>query len=169
MRTRPCSTTCCNTIQYRQTAEHRSTNAHQRWRVTQLCPPVLQNAGNGNVFSRRSRPPAPRLRLSLKHLQSECDIPNWIFHAAEGLLVAYLVVMAVLMLNLLIAVLSTAHSEVYERAENEFNLARTRLITESASAILRGRLPPPLNLVAETLGVLADAVGAVFQLTAKLW
>lgn len=41
-----------------------------------------------------------------------CNRPEWARHAGIFLLMAYLIIMAVLLMNLLIAVLSTAHAEV---------------------------------------------------------
>ncbi|CAM9885508.1 unnamed protein product [Ectocarpus fasciculatus] len=76
--------------------------------------------------------------------------------AGTFLLVAYLVVLAVVMLNLLIAVLSTAHGEVYDNGEKEFHLARTRLILQSARAVAHRRIPPPFNLVQLVVGFLLD-------------
>ncbi|CAB1096081.1 unnamed protein product [Ectocarpus sp. CCAP 1310/34] len=78
--------------------------------------------------------------------------------AGTFLLVAYLVVLAVVMLNLLIAVLSTAHGEVYANGEKEFHLARTRLILQSARAVAHRRIPPPFNLVQLVVGFLLDGV-----------
>lgn len=47
-------------------------------------------------------------------IEDQCEnlAPELAYHASIILLVAYLVVMAVVLLNLLIAVLSTAHQEV---------------------------------------------------------
>lgn len=69
------------------------------------------------------------------------------------LLVIYLVIMAVMLLNLLIAVLSTAHSKVYQNASKEFQLARAKLILQSEEDVLKDVIPPPFNLVKPFLGV----------------
>lgn len=68
-----------------------------------------------------------------------------------------MITMSVVLLNLLIAVLSTAHEKVYANAEKEFHLARARLIYQSARVVARRRPPPPLNLVKVAVGVLLDA------------
>lgn len=73
--------------------------------------------------------------------------------------------MSVVLLNLLIAVLSTAHDQVYANAEKEFHLARARLIYQSARVVARQRPPPPLNLVKVVVGVIFDA-GTEFV---RLW
>lgn len=69
----------------------------------------------------------------------------------------YMVILAVVLLNLLIAVLSTAHSKVYDNGDKEFHLARAKLIYQSARVVTRRRPPPPLNLVKAVLGTLIDA------------
>ena len=72
--------------------------------------------------------------------------------------------MAVVLLNLLIAVLSTAHDKVYENAEKEFHLARARLVLQSARTVLRRRTPPPLNLIMVLLGVAVDTLTEISRL-----
>lgn len=75
-----------------------------------------------------------------------------------------MVTMSVVLLNLLIAVLSTAHDEVYANAEKEFHLARARLVYQSAHVVSRGRPPPPLNLLKVVLGLLVDAGTELWRL-----
>lgn len=70
----------------------------------------------------------------------------------------YMITMGVVLLNLLIAVLSTAHDQVYANAEKEFHLARARLIYQSARVAKRNRPPPPLNLIRVFFCVLLDTV-----------
>lgn len=69
-----------------------------------------------------------------------------------------MITMSVVLLNLLVAVLSTVHEEVYANAEKEFHLARPRLIYQSARVVARRRLPPPLNLIKLVCGIAVDAV-----------
>ncbi|CAM9118086.1 unnamed protein product, partial [Sphacelaria rigidula] len=76
--------------------------------------------------------------------------------------------MLVLLLNLLIAVLSTRHAEVYANAEKEFHLARAKLIQYSWKAVSYGRQPPPFNLVTPVLGFTVDALGGVLSALVKL-
>lgn len=75
-----------------------------------------------------------------------------------------MVTMSVVLLNLLIAVLSTAHDEVYANAEKEFHLARARLIAQSARSVAGNRPPPPLNLVKVLSGVVVDTATEVYRL-----
>lgn len=78
-----------------------------------------------------------------------------------------MITMAVVLLNLLIAVLSTAHDEVYANAEKEFHLARARLIYQSAHVVSTRRPPPPLNLLKVVLGLLVDTGTEVWRVC--LW
>lgn len=69
------------------------------------------------------------------------------------LLVIYLVITAVMLLNLLIAVLSTAHAEVHQNSTKEFQLARAKIILQSGDDVLNDVIPPPFNLVKPLLGI----------------
>lgn len=69
--------------------------------------------------------------------------------------------MAILMLNLLIAVLSTVHDSVNENAEMEFHLARNKFVQNSSSAVTDGRLPPPFNLLVALTGLVVDVFGTI--------
>eukprot|EP00903_Cladosiphon_okamuranus_P021649 g19903.t1 len=94
--------------------------------------------------------------------------PGQASDAGIFLLVAYLLVLAIIMLNLLIAVLTTTHGEVHENGEKEFHLARTRLIQQSARAVAYGRVPPPFNLLQLVSGFVVDAVIECIWWGAKL-
>lgn len=89
----------------------------------------------------------------------DCGRPQWANSASVCLLVTYVVIMAVLLLNLLIAVLSTAHAEVDKNANEEFHLARSRAIQQIWRNVLEGHLPSPMNLVMPILGTAVDIVG----------
>lgn len=69
------------------------------------------------------------------------------------LLIIYLVIMAVMLLNLLIAVLSTAHASVDKNADKEFHLARAKIILQSGEDVQNDVLPPPFNLIKPALGL----------------
>lgn len=79
-----------------------------------------------------------------------------------------MVTMSVVLLNLLIAVLSTAHDEVYANAEKEFHLARARLIHQSARVIARRRPPPPLNLIKVAFGVVVDVMTEMWRVYLRI-
>ncbi|CAM9923666.1 unnamed protein product, partial [Scytosiphon promiscuus] len=96
-----------------------------------------------------------------------CNLPDGARGAGVVLMVAYMITMAVVLLNLLIAVLSTAHDEVYVNAEKEFHLARARLIVQSARSVAKQRPPPPINLAKVILGILVDTVTELWRLC--LW
>ncbi|CAM9693566.1 unnamed protein product, partial [Ectocarpus sp. 12 AP-2014] len=55
-----------------------------------------------------------------------CDLPEGARNAGIFLLVVYMITMTVVLLNLLVAVLSTTHGKVYANAEKEFHHARAR-------------------------------------------
>eukprot|EP00752_Nemacystus_decipiens_P011859 g10519.t1 len=87
---------------------------------------------------------------------SPCHLPKGARNAGRFLMVVYMVTMTVVLLNLLIAVLSTAHDKVYANAEKEFHLARAKLIYQSARVVARRRPPAPLNLAKVALGIVVD-------------
>lgn len=90
-----------------------------------------------------------------------CSGPAWEYDAGITLLVMYMVTMAILMLNLLIAVLGTVHDSVSQHAEVEFNLARNQFIQRGASVVNDERLPPPFNLVMAASLIVIDVFGEV--------
>ena len=63
------------------------------------------------------------------------------------LLVLYLVVMTVMLLNLLIAVLSTAHAKVEMNADKELEVSKMRIVEHYRLVVALDILPAPLNLV----------------------
>lgn len=104
--------------------------------------------------------------INFEPLLNDCDNddrPPWYKAASVLLLVYYLVVMAVLLLNLLIAVLSTVHAEVYANARQEFHLARARVVQQTWRAVDTCQLPPPLNLAKPIIGIVVDTVADVFH------
>lgn len=74
----------------------------------------------------------------------QCGGPDWIPNYGVLLLSAYMIVMAIMLLNLLIAVLSTVHADVYKNVEKEFNLARTKIIYKTAAGVSQVTDPPNL-------------------------
>lgn len=66
---------------------------------------------------------------------------------ATVLLVMYLVIVTILLLNLLVAILSTSHAQVQDRLEQEFNESKGRMIGHYLSVVAEDRLPAPFNLV----------------------
>lgn len=63
------------------------------------------------------------------------------------LLVLYLIVMAVMLLNLLIAVLSTEHAKIDDRSDREFNVSKVRMIKLYRRVVDNDVMPAPFNLV----------------------
>ncbi|CAM9349916.1 unnamed protein product, partial [Hapterophycus canaliculatus] len=66
---------------------------------------------------------------------------------ATVLLVVYLIILTVMMLNLLVAVLSTAHAKVDNDADLEYKVTKARLIQHYTQVVEIDRLPPPFNLI----------------------
>ncbi|CAN0186268.1 unnamed protein product [Scytosiphon promiscuus] len=66
---------------------------------------------------------------------------------ATVLLVIYLVVISVMLLNLLIAVLSTSHARIQVAQELEYKTSKICLIEKYRSVVAEHVLPPPFNLV----------------------
>lgn len=64
-----------------------------------------------------------------------------------ALFVLYLVVMSIMLLNLLIAVLSTAHSHVNQNSGLEYKISKARVIQRYVLVVDYDLLPPPFNLV----------------------
>ena len=67
--------------------------------------------------------------------------------AGNLLLVLYLVVMTIMLLNLLIAVLSTAHAKVEMNADKELEVAKVRVVEHYRLIVALDILPAPFNLV----------------------
>lgn len=92
----------------------------------------------------------------IRDAEDSCGRPAWANEISNLLLVIYLVIMTVLLLNLLIAILSTVHSKMDENATKAFYLVRSRAIQQNWRAVVDRRFPPPLNLVSPLLGCIAD-------------
>ncbi|CAM9146049.1 unnamed protein product [Discosporangium mesarthrocarpum] len=72
-------------------------------------------------------------------------------NVGTALMVVYLALVTIMLLNLLIAVLSTAHATVDKNVEKEFNKARALAIMHYSDVVRADALPAPLNLVQEAL------------------
>lgn len=66
---------------------------------------------------------------------------------ATILLVVYLVIITIMLLNLLVAILSTSHAMVHEHAERESNIAKARMIQHYRLVVEKNYLPAPFNLI----------------------
>lgn len=78
---------------------------------------------------------------------SEDRYENRYKSVATVLLVVYLVIIAIVLLNLLIAILSTSHSQVQEHADQEYRVLKARLIKHYRTVVREDLLPAPFNLV----------------------
>ena len=63
------------------------------------------------------------------------------------LLVLYLVIMTIMLLNLLIAVLSTAHAKVETNADKDLEVSKVRVVEHYRLIVALDILPAPFNLV----------------------
>lgn len=66
---------------------------------------------------------------------------------ARFLLVVYLLVMAVMLLNLLIAILSTEHAKIEQGQDRAFRVSKVRIIKSYSRIVDHDLQPPPFNLV----------------------
>ena len=78
---------------------------------------------------------------------SEARYENRYKSVATVLLVAFLIIITIVLLNLLIAVLSTKHAEVQEHADKEYRVLKARLIKHYRFVVQNDLLPAPFNLV----------------------
>lgn len=67
--------------------------------------------------------------------------------AATILVVLYLFIVTIMLLNLLIAILSTAHAQVQENVEGEFKVSKARIVAYYRMVVDKNLLPAPFNLV----------------------
>ncbi|CAM9514524.1 unnamed protein product [Pylaiella littoralis] len=67
--------------------------------------------------------------------------------AGVGLMVAFLVVVVLVLLNLLIAFLTGAHTEIRKEAKAKFHFTRTQIVQQWNRVVEHDVLPAPLNLV----------------------
>lgn len=77
---------------------------------------------------------------------------------ATILFVAYLLIFTIMLLNLLIAILSTAHAQVQENVEGEFKLSKARIVAYYRMVVDEGVLPVPFNLVQLVLSMIIAAL-----------
>ena len=85
------------------------------------------------------------------------DFPNGDYNeyeeVATALFVVYLAVIAIILLNLLVAVLSTSHAKVHEKAEQEFRVTTALFIDRYRLVVDKHLLPPPFNWVQMVLSL----------------
>lgn len=70
---------------------------------------------------------------------------------ATALLVIYLFIVAIMLLNLLVAILSTSHAKVEDNVEREFKVSKARIIEHYQLVVKDNLLPAPFNLIDELL------------------
>ncbi|XP_072030852.1 short transient receptor potential channel 2-like [Amphiura filiformis] len=87
----------------------------------------------------------------MESVEIASDIPiSHHLHLTEfvgyGMYTVYLVVAVVVLLNVLIAMMSTTYGKIEQNAETEWMVARTSLMTQYMCGNV-GTLPPPFNLI----------------------
>eukprot|EP00903_Cladosiphon_okamuranus_P011810 g11098.t1 len=98
-----------------------------------------------------------------KAMLGETDVFEDFYEDALGeiaklLLVVYLFVVSILLLNLLIAVLSTAHARIDEAQERAFTSSKIGFITLYSGHVEKDSVPAPFNLVQFALWLPAVAI-----------
>lgn len=63
------------------------------------------------------------------------------------LLVVYLCIVTIMLLNLLVAILSTSHAQVQDNVGREFKVSKARMIQHYQTVVERRLLPAPFNLL----------------------
>lgn len=83
------------------------------------------------------------------------------------LTVVYLVIMAIIMLNLLIAVLSTEYAKIDERSDYSFRVSKVRMMKLYQRVVDTDLLPPPFNCVQLVVFSISYLVDSVFGLNIR--
>eukprot|EP00903_Cladosiphon_okamuranus_P014752 g13669.t1 len=83
---------------------------------------------------------------------------------ATILLVVYLFIVTIMLLNLLVAILSTSHSKVQDNVKLEFKVSKAHIIDNYQSVVNKDLLPAPFNLVQ----LVADLIKLVVKLMAMI-
>ena len=65
----------------------------------------------------------------------------------QVLLSIFVIVMTIMLLNLLIAILSTTHADVHKNAEREFKISKARTVQHYRLVVEHDILPAPFNLL----------------------
>lgn len=81
---------------------------------------------------------------------------------ATILLVAYLLIMTIMLLNLLVAILSTAHAEVQENVGSELKVSKARIIGYYRVVVKEDLLPAPFNLLPLVASTVMAVLGFLF-------
>lgn len=80
------------------------------------------------------------------------EIPDDSYNPVPGILfVAFNIIMTIMLLNLLVAVLTTSHAKIEANADREFKVSKARLIEHYRMVVDERTLPAPFNLVQHVL------------------
>eukprot|EP00752_Nemacystus_decipiens_P018490 g16578.t1 len=81
---------------------------------------------------------------------------------ATMLLVVYLFIVTIMLLNLLVAILSTSHAQVQGNLETEFKVSKARIVAYYRVVVREGLLPAPFNLVQLALSLPVYFVALIY-------
>lgn len=81
---------------------------------------------------------------------------------ATILVVAYLLIMTIMLLNLLVAILSTAHAQVHDNVGGEFRVSKARVIEYYRTVVRGDVLPAPFNLLQPVASAIVSLPGYCF-------
>lgn len=80
----------------------------------------------------------------------------------------YLVTVAAVLLNLLIAVFNSAQDQGICESEKSRHLTRAKFIMQSAHDVEARRLPPPFNVIKVFLSVVVDTISELWWLSLRV-
>lgn len=84
-------------------------------------------------------------------------------NVAKFLLVVYLLFMTIMLLNLLIAILSTEHAKIEQGQDRAFRVSKVRIIKFFSRVVDNDSQPPPFNLIQLALVLPFLAIDKIFR------
>lgn len=88
---------------------------------------------------------------------------------ATILVVVYLFIVTIMLLNLLVAILSTSHAQVQDNVGTEFKVSKARIVAYYRMVVSEDLLPAPFNLLQLGLSLLVFIVTCPYYYAVKAW
>ncbi len=85
-----------------------------------------------------------------------------VYSIVNALFIAFLITHVIMLINFLIAMMSTTFTVIYEDSHTEFKFLKLEMIRESYTSRLR--LPPPFTIISECVDLFISAVSSVWKL-----